>query len=137
MRSSSRKARSTDCTGAGVGPRDIDEVWGVAKAYATRVGAGPFPTELNGDLADEIRERGGEYGTTTGRARRVGWIDLVALRYADYGYILENGRVVMDGVASDLATNEDVKEFYLGISSGGRKSFSDVKHYKRRKRWLA
>ncbi len=62
---------------------------------------------------------------------------MVALRYADYGYILENGRVVMDGVASELASNEDVKEFYLGISSGGRKSFSDVKHYKRRKRWLA
>jgi adenylosuccinate synthase len=52
------------------------------KAYSTRVGAGPFPTELDGDLADEIRERGGEYGTTTGRARRVGWLDLVALRYA-------------------------------------------------------
>ena len=62
---------------------------------------------------------------------------MVALRYADYGYILENGRVVMDGVASDLATNEDVKEFYLGLSTGGRKSFRDVKHYRRRKRWLA
>ncbi len=61
----------------------------------------------------------------------------VALRYADYGYILENGRVVMDGVASELALNEDVKEFYLGLSSGGRKSFRDVKHYRRRKRWLA
>ncbi len=62
---------------------------------------------------------------------------MVALRYADYGYILENGRVVMDGVASDLATNEDVKEFYLGLSTTGRKSFRDVKHYRRRKRWLA
>jgi len=61
----------------------------------------------------------------------------LALRYADYGYILENGRVVMDGVAADLATNEDVKEFYLGISSGARRSFKDVKHYRRRKRWLA
>ena len=61
----------------------------------------------------------------------------VALRYANYGYILENGRVVMDGVAADLAKNEDVKEFYLGLSSGGRKSFRDVKHYRRRKRWLA
>ena len=61
----------------------------------------------------------------------------VALRYADYGYILENGRVVMDGVASELASNEDVKEFYLGLSSAGRKSFRDVKHYRRRKRWLA
>jgi branched-chain amino acid transport system ATP-binding protein len=62
---------------------------------------------------------------------------MVALRYANYGYILENGRVVMDGEARDLATNEDVKEFYLGLSSSGRKSFRDVKHYRRRKRWLA
>jgi len=62
---------------------------------------------------------------------------MVALRYADYGYILENGRLVMNGPAQELAANEDVKEFYLGISSGGRRSFRDVKHYRRRKRWLA
>ena len=61
----------------------------------------------------------------------------VALRFADYGYILETGRVVMDGAASELAKNEDVKEFYLGLSTAGRKSFRDVKHYRRRKRWLA
>ncbi len=61
----------------------------------------------------------------------------VALRYATYGYILENGRVVMDGEAASLAENEDVKEFYLGISGGDKKSFRDVKHYRRRKRWLA
>ena len=61
----------------------------------------------------------------------------VALRYATYGYILENGRVVLDGDAKSLRENEDVKEFYLGLSSGGRKSYRDVKHYKRRKRWLA
>ena len=61
---------------------------------------------------------------------------LVALRYARYGYILENGRVVMDGEAETLRENEDVKEFYLGLSSSGRKSFRDVKHYRRRKRWL-
>jgi len=60
----------------------------------------------------------------------------IALKYADYGYILENGRVVMDGEASALRENEDVKEFYLGLSTGGRKSFRDVKHYRRRKRWL-
>jgi branched-chain amino acid transport system ATP-binding protein len=60
----------------------------------------------------------------------------IALRYADYGYILENGRVVMDGEGRSLADNEDVKEFYLGFSSGGRKSFRDVKSYRRRKRWL-
>ena len=61
----------------------------------------------------------------------------VALRYATYGYILENGRVVMDGEARSLAENEDVKEFYLGISGSDKKSFRDVKHYRRRKRWLA
>jgi branched-chain amino acid transport system ATP-binding protein len=61
---------------------------------------------------------------------------MAALRYAEYGYILENGRVVMDGDAQSLRENEDVKEFYLGLSSGGRKSFRDVKHYRRRKRWL-
>ena len=60
----------------------------------------------------------------------------VALKYADYGYILENGRVVLDGDAATLAENEDVKEFYLGLSASGRKSYRDVKHYKRRKRWL-
>jgi branched-chain amino acid transport system ATP-binding protein len=61
----------------------------------------------------------------------------MALRYADYGYILENGRVVMDGQAADLRENEDVKEFYLGVGGGDRKNFRDVKSYKRRKRWLA
>ena len=61
----------------------------------------------------------------------------VALRFADFGYILENGRVVMEGSAEELRTNEDVKEFYLGLSTAGRKSFRDVKHYRRRKRWLA
>ena len=60
----------------------------------------------------------------------------VALRYARYGYILENGRVVLDGDAARLRENEDVKEFYLGLSAGGRKSYREVKHYKRRKRWL-
>ena len=61
----------------------------------------------------------------------------MALKYANYGYILENGRIVMDGKAADLRENEDVKEFYLGISSGEKKSYRDVKHYRRRKRWLA
>ncbi|HEV3053930.1 MAG TPA: adenylosuccinate synthase [Solirubrobacteraceae bacterium] len=79
---SSNPVAGAACIGAGVGPKDIDEVWGIAKAYSTRVGAGPFPTELEDAQADEIRERGAEYGTTTGRPRRVGWLDLVALRYA-------------------------------------------------------
>jgi branched-chain amino acid transport system ATP-binding protein len=61
----------------------------------------------------------------------------MALKYAQYGYILENGRIVLDGDAKSLRDNEDVKEFYLGVAGAGRKSFRDVKHYKRRKRWLA
>jgi branched-chain amino acid transport system ATP-binding protein len=60
----------------------------------------------------------------------------IALRYSNFGYIMENGRVVMEGNAAELAENEDVKEFYLGISSEGKKSFRDVKNYRRRKRWL-
>ena len=79
---SSNPVAGAACIGAGVGPKDIDEVWGVTKAYGTRVGAGPFPTEVDGAFADMLRERGGEYGTTTGRPRRIGWLDLVALRYA-------------------------------------------------------
>ena len=79
---SSNPVAGAACVGAGVGPKDIDAVWGVTKAYVTRVGSGPFPTELHDGVADRIRERGGEFGTTTGRARRCGWMDLVALRYA-------------------------------------------------------
>ncbi len=60
----------------------------------------------------------------------------MALRHATYGYILESGRVVLDGAAESLKNNEDVKEFYLGLNAAGRKSFRDIKSYKRRKRWL-
>jgi len=79
---SSNPVAGSACVGAGVGPRSIDEVWGVAKAYTTRVGAGPFPTELDDAVGERIRVSGNEFGTTTGRARRTGWLDLVALRYA-------------------------------------------------------
>jgi adenylosuccinate synthase len=79
---SSNPIAGAACVGAGVGPADIDEVWGVVKAYQTRVGAGPFPTELHDETGRLMVERGHEYGTTTGRERRCGWLDLVALRYA-------------------------------------------------------
>jgi len=79
---SSNPIAGAACVGAGVGPTDIDEVWGVSKAYTTRVGAGPFPSELDDDVGAGLRDRGGEFGTTTGRPRRTGWLDLVALRYA-------------------------------------------------------
>ncbi|NJD27265.1 MAG: adenylosuccinate synthetase, partial [Chloroflexi bacterium] len=70
------------CTGGGIGPLQVDEVMGVMKAYATRVGSGPFPTELEDGIGAGIRERGREFGTTTGRPRRVGWFDAVPLRFA-------------------------------------------------------
>jgi adenylosuccinate synthase len=79
---SSNPVAGSACVGAGVGPKAIDEVWGVAKAYCTRVGAGPFPTELEDEIGERIRRVGAEVGTTTGRDRRTGWLDLVALRYA-------------------------------------------------------
>ncbi|NLE73508.1 MAG: adenylosuccinate synthase [Actinobacteria bacterium] len=68
--------------GVGIGPTQIDEVWGVCKAYTTRVGEGPFPTELHDAAGDMLREKGQEFGTTTGRARRCGWLDLVVARFA-------------------------------------------------------
>ncbi|MFN8219489.1 MAG: adenylosuccinate synthase [Fimbriimonadales bacterium] len=70
------------CLGTGIGPRDIDNVLGVCKAYTTRVGSGPFPTELHDDVGEWIRKHGKEYGTTTGRGRRCGWLDLVLLRHS-------------------------------------------------------
>ncbi len=70
------------CTGVGIGPTKIDRILGIVKAYTTRVGEGPFPTELNNDLGEAIRQKGGEFGATTGRPRRCGWLDLVALRYS-------------------------------------------------------
>src|ERR1700704_3496586 len=79
---SSNPLAGAACVGAGVGPKNIDEVWGISKAYTTRVGAGPFPSELHEEMGETIRQRGGEFGTTTGRPRRTGWLDLVALRYA-------------------------------------------------------
>jgi adenylosuccinate synthase len=84
--------------GAGIAPSDIEEVWGVAKAYATRVGAGPFPTELFEEVGRHMIDKGHEYGTTTGRERRCGWMDLVALRYA----------VRLNGMTSLAITKLDV-----------------------------
>jgi adenylosuccinate synthase len=86
------------CTGIGIGPTRIDSVIGVAKAYVTRVGAGPFPTEIEGPEQERLRELGGEFGTVTGRERRCGWLDLVALRYA----------VRLNGITSIALTKLDV-----------------------------
>jgi adenylosuccinate synthase len=91
------------CVGSGVGPRDITRVVGIAKAYITRVGSGPFPTEVEGSVADVLVERGREYGTNTGRRRRPGWLDLVMLRHAvRLNSISEIALTKLD-VLSDLA----------------------------------
>ncbi len=90
------------CTGVGISPLAIDAVIGVMKAYTTRVGKGPFPTELTGDIARYIRDKGGEYGTTTGRPRRVGWLDLPMLRYSvminGIGYVAIRKLDVLSGL---------------------------------------
>ena len=94
----------------GIAPQIVEEIFGIVKDLNQKEGVSFLLAEQN---------------------------TAVALRYADFGYILENGRVVMEGAASELASNEDVKEFYLGVSGAGRTSFRDMKFYRRRKRWLA
>jgi adenylosuccinate synthase len=86
------------CTGLGVSPRQIGEVMGVTKAYCTRVGGGPFPTELENETGELLRKTGSEFGATTGRPRRCGWMDLVALRYAS----------MLNGVTQMIMTKADV-----------------------------
>jgi adenylosuccinate synthase len=95
---SSNPVAGAACTGIGIGPTRIDEVLGVAKAYVTRVGEGPFPSEMDEQVGGRVRELGGEYGTVTGRSRRPGWLDLVALRYA----------VRLNGITSLALTKIDV-----------------------------
>jgi branched-chain amino acid transport system ATP-binding protein len=94
----------------GIAPQVVEEIFGIVKDLNTREGVSFLLAEQN---------------------------TAVALRYADFGYILENGRVVMEGAAADLANNDDVREFYLGMSGAERTSFRDTKFYRRRKRWLA
>lgn len=94
----------------GLAPQLVEEIFGIVKDLNTKEGVSFLLAEQNTN---------------------------VALRYSDYGYILESGRVVMDGSAADLRENSDVKEFYLGVSDKGRRSFRDTKHYRRRKRWLS
>jgi adenylosuccinate synthase len=93
------------CTGMGVSPKKIGEVFGIFKAYCTRVGSGPFPTELNDDTGEKIRKTGSEYGATTGRSRRCGWLDLPALKYA----------IMINGVTRLLMTKADVLSGFQSI----------------------
>lgn len=95
------------CTGLGVAPQKIKEVIGVTKAYCTRVGGGPFPTEINDETGDELRKIGNEFGATTGRPRRCGWIDLVALKYA----------CMLNGVTSVVMTKADVLDSFKELKT--------------------
>ncbi|HXD56402.1 MAG TPA: adenylosuccinate synthase, partial [Thermoleophilaceae bacterium] len=122
---SSNPVAGAACVGAGVGPKDIDEVWGIAKAYVTRVGAGPFPTELEGEMGDRMREAGHEFGTTTGRPRRCGWLDLVALKYA----VRLNGLTGLAITKLDVLTGIDplcVATEYIGPEGA---SFSEFPYH--------
>ena len=94
------------CTGLGVAPQKIREVLGVSKAYCTRVGAGPFPTELNDETGEKLRKTGNEFGATTGRPRRCGWMDLVALQYA----------CMLNGVTRLVITKADVLDAFDELS---------------------
>jgi adenylosuccinate synthase len=102
---SSNPIAAAAATGIGIGPNRIDRVIGVAKAYVTRVGEGPFPTEIEGPEQERVRELGGEYGTVTGRERRCGWLDLVALRYA----------VRLNGITSLALTKLDVLSSFAAL----------------------
>jgi adenylosuccinate synthase len=140
------------CIGAGIGPKKINEIIGVVKAYVTRVGGGPFPTEIEGALGEKIRERGGEYGATTGRPRRCGWFDGVLMHYS----AMINGLTqlaitkldVLDNLAeikvctaytykgqrvsdfpSDLAKLESCKPVYETFE-GWQKDISQIKNFK-------
>jgi adenylosuccinate synthase len=112
---SSNPIASGAATGIGIGPNRIDRVTGVAKAYVTRVGEGPFPSEIPSPLQERVRELGGEFGTVTGRERRCGWLDLVALRYA----------VRLNGITSLALTKLDVLSAFAEIPVCVRYSLPD------------
>lgn len=104
---SSNTVAAGACTGLGVAPRNIGDVFGIFKAYCTRVGAGPFPTELHDETGARIRDLGHEYGAVTGRERRCGWIDLVALRYA----------IMINGVTKLIMMKSDVLDDFAAIKA--------------------
>lgn len=105
--SSSNTTSGGVCTGLGIGPKQVGEVFGIFKAYSTRVGSGPFPVELFDETGDKIREIGHEYGTVTGRNRRCGWVDLVALKYA----------IMINGVTQLVMMKSDVLDSFETIKA--------------------
>ena len=114
--SSSNTTSGGVCTGLGVGPTDIREVFGIFKAYSTRVGSGPFPVELFDETGDTLREVGHEYGAVTGRNRRCGWVDLVALKYA----IMINGVTQLIMMKSDVMNDFETIRVATAYEIGGR-----------------
>ena len=104
------------CTGLGVAPRNIGEVYGIFKAYCTRVGSGPFPTELFDETGDLMRKNGNEFGSVTGRPRRCGWVDLVALKYA----------VMVNGVTQLIMMKSDVMDAFETIKACVAYKINDV-----------
>ncbi len=112
---SSNTTTAGACTGLGIPPNVIGEVFGIAKAYCTRVGSGPFPTELFDETGNQIREYGNEFGATTGRPRRCGWLDLLALKYA----------IMINGVTQLIITKADVLNFFDEIKVGMHYQFED------------
>lgn len=113
--SSSNTTSGGVCTGLGVGPTDIGEVFGIFKAYSTRVGSGPFPVELFDETGDTLREIGHEYGAVTGRNRRCGWVDLVALKYA----IMINGVTQLIMMKSDVLDGFDTLKACVAYKKDG------------------
>ena len=103
------------CTGLGVSPRNINKIFGVTKAYCTRVGKGVFPTEINGEIADELREKGNEYGSNTNRPRRIGWLDIPALKYA----IMINGITNIAITKMDILNGMDMIQVCTGYEIDG------------------
>ncbi len=105
------------CIGAGFGPQEVDEAIGVTKAYVTRVGGGPFPTEISGEMGDKLRERGGEYGATTGRPRRCGWFDGVVMRHASK----VNGLTQLAITKLDVLDELETIKIAVAYESSGKK----------------
>lgn len=120
---SSNTTAGAACSSVGISPKRVDEVIGVTKAYTTRVGKGPFPTEMEEPIASMVREKGREYGTTTGRPRRVGWFDAVAVRYS----IMLNGVTSIAVTKADCLTGIDPIKVCLAYEFNGQeiKSFPD------------
>lgn len=115
---SSNTVSAGACTGLGIAPREIGEVYGIFKAYCTRVGSGPFPTELFDETGDKLRKYGFEFGSVTGRPRRCGWIDLVALRYA----IMINGVTQLIMMKSDVLDTFETIRVCIAYEINGQKT---------------